>query len=278
MTITTDTQLLGVIGHPVRHSLGPAMHNAALAHLRINAVYLAFDAENPAEAMAGMRGLNIRGLSVTIPHKVAVMAHLDAVDALARQIGAVNTVTNENGRLVGTNTDCHGAVAALKSKGSLDGKRVAVLGAGGAARALGFGLAAENARITIYNRDAQKGARLAAALDAAFHPLNAFHGRDADIVVNTTPVGMHPKNDDLPIPPDTLRPGLLVMDMVYNPLQTALLEAAAQRGCDTLDGTHMFVLQGARQFELWTGRPAPTTVMRDTVLAALKNTPGNQPL
>lgn len=269
MHITTDTQLLGIIGNPVSHSLSPAMHNAALRHLGINAVYLAFTVKDPAAALAGMRALHLRGLSVTIPHKIAVMAHLDELSETARTIGAVNTIINHEGRLIGTNTDCYGAVETLKRHGSLAGKRVAVLGAGGAARALGVGLKQENARITIYNRGADSGRRLAEELEAAFVPLAAFTGRDTDILVNTTPVGLRPHTEQLPVAPQCLNPEMLVMDMVYNPLETTLLRAAARKGCKTLDGTHMLVLQGARQFELWTGRQAPVAVMREAVMHAL---------
>jgi shikimate dehydrogenase len=153
LPIDARTRLFGVIGNPVGHSLSPVMHNAALRAMGYPAVYLAFQVSDPANALAGMRALQIRGLSVTIPHKIAVMDYLDEIDLPARNIGAVNTVVNRNGRLLGFNTDCYGAVAALKERTGLEGKQVAVLGAGGAARAIAFGLAAEGARVTLYNRN-----------------------------------------------------------------------------------------------------------------------------
>jgi shikimate dehydrogenase len=267
--IDTYTQLFGVIGNPVRHSLGPAMHNRALTVMGYPAVYLAFEVADVAAAMVGMRSLGIGGLSVTIPHKVAVMQQLDEVDDLALRIGAVNTVVNRDGRLIGYNTDCFGAVAALKEKTTLLGHRVAVLGAGGAARAVGFGLAAEGALVTIFNRDSSRGEALARALGVDFCPLADFSRKVPDIVVNTTSVGMWPNVQVMPISEDVLSDNLVVMDIVYNPLETALLRAAQKRGCRTVDGVAMFVLQGARQLELWTGQAAPTDSMRSAVVDAL---------
>jgi shikimate dehydrogenase len=268
LPIDARTSLFGVIGDPVGHSLSPAMHNAALGDMGYPGVYLAFRVADPAGALTGMRALGIRGLSVTIPHKIAVMDHLDEIDPLARRIGAVNTIVNRGGRLIGYNTDCYGAMAALKAETGLKDKQVAVLGAGGAARAVAFGLAAEGARVTIYNRSVERAEALGRALNAAYCGLDRFDSR-SDIVVNTTSVGMTPRMQDMPIPAESLKAGMVVMDIIYNPLQTALLRAAAQKGCTTIDGVAMFVYQGARQLELWTGRSAPVPVMRDTVLSIL---------
>lgn len=267
--IDTQTRLFGVIGNPVKHSLGPLMHNRALQAIGYPAVYLAFTVSDVAGAMAGVRALGIGGVSVTIPHKVAVMEHLDEVDDLARRIGAVNTVVHRNGRLIGYNTDCFGAVAALKEKISLAGRRVALLGAGGAARAVGFGLAAEGAEVTIFNRDPERGHALAKALSVDCYPLAALADHKADVVVNTTSAGMWPATQAMPVAAQAMSPQMVVMDIVYNPLETKLLHVARRMGCDVIDGVTMFVLQGARQLELWTGAPAPLDVMRAAVVEAL---------
>ncbi len=275
--IDTQTRLFGVIGNPVRHSLGPLMHNRALQAMGYPAVYLAFTVSDVANALAGVRALGIGGLSVTIPHKVAVMEYLDEVDDLARRIGAVNTIVHRDGRLIGYNTDCFGAVAALKEKISLAGRRVAVLGAGGAARAVGFGLLAEGAAVTIFNRDSERGRSLANTLSAASYPLGALADHEADIVVNTTSVGMWPDIEAMPVAAHALSPRMVVMDIVYNPLETELLKVARRVGCDVVDGLTMFVLQGARQLELWTGAPAPRGVMRAAVAEALaEQSPSHQ--
>jgi shikimate dehydrogenase len=268
--IDATTALYCVIGHPVSHSLGPVMHNRAFAALGINAAYVAFDVQDIAAALTGLRALGIRGASVTIPHKVSVMAGLDAVDETARAIGAVNTIVERDGRLLGFNSDCAGAVAALLEKTAVAGKRVALLGAGGAARAVGFGLVRAGAQVTIFNRTRAGAEKLAGELNAGLMPLEAFCGDGFDILVNATPVGMHPHRQVAPVAEERLRPHLLVMDIVYNPLETRLLKAARQRGCQIQDGVAMFVHQGAMQFELWTGRPAPLALMRDTVLERLK--------
>jgi shikimate dehydrogenase len=267
--IDAHTGLFGVIGSPVGHSLSPVMHNAALRAMNWPAVYLAFPVIDPAGAITGMRSLGIGGLSVTIPHKVAVMAFLDDLDDLARRIGAVNTIVWRAGRLVGFNTDCFGAVAALKEKSGLKGKHVALIGAGGAARAVGFGLTAEGARVTIFNRGAEKGAALAKDLGSGFEPLANLARYTGEVLVNTTSVGMLPDIRRSPVPPQALTRGMVVMDIVYNPLETQLLRDARAAGCTVIDGLSMFVHQGARQLELWTGQTPLIRIMRDAVLDAL---------
>ena len=268
--ITSQTRLFGVIGDPIGHSLSPVMHNAAFNAMAFPGVYLAFNVQDPAGALAGMRALNIQGLSVTIPHKRAVMDYLDKIDPLAVEIGAVNTIALRDGRLEGFNTDCHGAVAALSEHFALGGRRAAVLGAGGAARAVGFGLLRAGAHVSIFNRGRERGAQLAASLGVGYAPLSEFDGRRFDLVVNTTAAGMTPRTEVSPVPVDTLHPELLVMDIVYNPLETRLLAAARLKGCAVLDGLEMFVRQGARQLEIWTGRSAPLMVMRRAVLEILQ--------
>jgi len=254
------------------------MHNAALQAMGYPAVYLAFKVDDPAGAVTAVRALGLGGLSVTIPHKVSIMDHLDQIDPLARQIGAVNTVVNRSGVLTGYNTDCYGAMAALKEKTGLTGKRAVILGAGGAARAVGFGLKSEGAQVVIYNRNADRGRALAKALDAEFRPWEDLvdlrdlgdAALDADLVINTTSVGMVPNVEDSPLPDKALARHMVVMDIVYTPLETRLLRNAGAAGCLTVDGLTMFILQGVRQLQLWTGQQPPMTTMRQSVEAVLQ--------
>jgi shikimate dehydrogenase len=267
--IDAATTLFAVFGDPVAHSLSPAMHNAAFMALGINSVYLAFGSPEIGPCTAAMRALGIRGASVTIPHKVAIMPLLDEIDAAARRIGAVNTVVNRGGRLLGANTDAEGALRALRNHTQIAGRTAVVVGAGGAARAVAFGLRDAGGRVTIVNRSIARGKDLARSVGADFRPLAQVTDLSCEILVNATPIGMARFGDALPIPAALLQPGMVVMDIVYTPLKTPLLAAAAARGCRTIPGTAMFVLQGARQFELWTGRPAPTEVMTAAVHTAL---------
>ena len=258
-----------VFGNPVGHSLSPIMHTAAFAATAFNGVYVAVPVQDIRPAVAGLRALGFRGASITLPHKESVLACLDEVDDTARRIKAVNTIVNANGRLQGTNTDVSGAIRALKDRAPLAGRAVAVLGAGGAARAVAFGVLAAGGRVTIFNRAAARGKQLADELQAEFRPLSEFKADPYEIMVNTTPVGMAPRADETPVAVEKLRPGLVVMDIVYNPLETRLLREAAGAGCTTIDGLSMFVHQGARQFELWTGMKAPVDIMRMAVEAEL---------
>jgi shikimate dehydrogenase len=245
------------------------MHNAAFEAAGLDGVYIAFEVDDVPAAIGGIRALGIRGVSVTIPHKVSIMSHLDAVDETAMNIGAVNTVVNENGVLKGYNTDCHGAVAALMEKTEVSGKPVLVVGAGGAARAIGFGLAGKGAHVVFCNRTEEKAERLARELGTSAIAMDEIGGEEWAILVNTTSVGMTPDTEHMPVPEALFRPGQVVMDIVYNPLETLLLKKAAEAGCVTVDGAAMFVHQGACQFELWTGRKAPMQVMEEIVRKAL---------
>jgi shikimate dehydrogenase len=268
--INADTSLFGLIGNPVAHSLSPVMHNQAFAAAGYNAVYLAFKVTDPGTAIKGIKALNVKGVSVTLPHKVAVMEHLDQIDETAARIGAVNTVANNQDRLIGYNTDCAGAIEALKTRTAIKDKSVALIGAGGAARAIGFGLVAAGGRVTVLNRSRTNGERLARDLQAEFRPLNDWQPARYEILINTTPVGMHPETEATPVPKQKLSKDMVVLDIVYNPLATRFLKEAATRGCRTINGVDMFVFQGAQQFELWTGQKAPVDVMRKVVLEALK--------
>jgi len=269
--IDTRTSVYAVIGNPVSHSLSPVMHNRAFRHAGINAVYLALKVEDLASAISGMRSLGFQGASVTIPHKVEVLKYLDGLDEMAEKIGAVNTIVNREGRFVGFNSDYLGAVKALSLKTDIKDKQVAIIGAGGAARAIGFGIAMEKGKISIFNSSALKGKKLADAIGATCYPLAEFHNRRYDILINTTPVGMVPNVWEMPVPVREIIPGTVIMDIVYNPLKTRLLKEAERKNCKTVDGLSMFVYQGAHQFELWTGREAPVDLMKQAVFDALTN-------
>ncbi len=267
--IDTGTALYCVLGDPVAHSLSPVMHNRAFAHSHLNAIYLAFKVTDLEAALTSIRSLGIKGASITLPHKSRVMEFLDETDKAAADIGAVNTIINANGRLIGKNSDSSGAMDALQEQTIIERKRVLILGAGGAARAIGFGIHGSGGTVTITNRSAEKGKKLAADLGGAFLPFRDMPDGRFDILINTTPVGMHPGIDASPVPLELLKSEMVVMDIVYNPLETRLLKEASRIGCKTIDGLAMFVNQGARQFEWWTGEKAPVAVMKQAVMDCL---------
>lgn len=264
-------QTFGILGNPVRHSLSPVMHNAAFSALELNSVYIPLPAEDIGTAVAGLKALGFRGASVTIPHKEAVMAHVDVMDPAAARIGAVNTLLigspeNQADRLVyGYNTDWVGANRALEDVTHLKGKTVLLIGAGGAARAIGYGLLEAGAEIMLANRTIEKGEALAGLLGCTFLPLDQLATVRANVLVNTTSVGMAPAADRTPMAQNLLGNFSVVMDIVYSPLTTRLLREAADSGCRTVDGLAMLLYQGAAQFELWTGREAPVDVMREVL-------------
>ncbi len=283
--INAGTKLCGVIGDPVKHTLSPAMHNTAIAELGIDFVYLAFHVITPGlrAAVEGMRVLGIRGLNVTIPHKIAIVQFLDELDPLARDIGAVNTIVNEEGKLKGYNTDAAGFLQSLNAAGfEPKGKKVVLLGAGGAARAMGFALAQAVSRITILNRKttltqaailstnlARVSGWKVVALELT--PANLKNTMaEADLLVNATSVGMEPAIDETPIPADLLKPGITIFDVVYTPYQTRLLREAAAQGCQVISGLEMLVRQAALALELWTGKETPLEVMRAAAISAMR--------
>lgn len=257
-------KVYGVIGSPVRHSMSPAMHNDAFEHLGIPARYNAFHVEpkDLREAVLGMKALGIAGFNVTIPHKVAVMEYLDEIDAAALDIGAVNTVVNVDGRLIGFNTDGLGYLMSLKTavKKPLAESAILMVGAGGAARGIFFTLLKESPRrLDICNRTLERAEKLilpdekkvskAITLGEAEKNLGVY-----DIIINTTSIGMSPKMDEIPLNLENLRQGAVVSDIIYNPLETRFLKEAALKGAATLNGVGMFVYQGALAFEKWTGK------------------------
>lgn len=262
--IDATTRLYCVFGNPVGHSKSPVIHNAAFKDKGINAVYLAFGVQDASGAVQAVRTLGIRGASVTIPFKESIMAHLDWIDPAARAIGAVNTIVNEDGILKGYNTDCQAAVAPLVPFG-ISGKTVCIVGAGGAARAVAHGIAARNGNVIITNRTEQKGRALAEAVNGQFISAGDTASIRADVVINTTSIGMTPKVDEISFPPEALTSDMVVMDVVYTPLRTRLLATAELKGCTTIDGLSMFIAQAAAQFELWTGISPDVGLMRNTI-------------
>lgn len=285
-SISGTTTVVGVLGFPVAHSLSPVMHNAAFAALGLDWVYVPFPVapDRVTAAVSGLSGLGIRGVNVTIPHKQAVLPLLDRLTPEAEQISSVNTIAVTEAGLLGHSTDGTGFLRALTERGfCVAGAQVVVLGAGGAARAVVGALASSLATsVTLVARTPERGEALAAlalrvsqgrthARVVPFDDEARYAVAQAQLLVNTTPVGMAPYAvDDMPIPPSWLHRDLLVYDLVYTPRETALLHAAAGIGCRTIDGVAMLVYQGAEAFSLWTGAVAPITIMESAVTDFLR--------
>lgn len=276
MNIKGSTNIAGLIGHPVEHSFSPPMHNAAFQKLGMDWAYVAFDVETEklGEAITGAQALNIKGFNVTIPHKIEVMRYLDDLDEVARLIGAVNTIDFKN--LKGYNTDGIGAVKAIEEVGSIKNKNVVVTGAGGASRAISFYLAKFGASsITILNRNVKKAENLAGDVLASGLTGDVKSGsvsqignclNDADILVDTTPLGMDPHTDDEPIAKaENMHEDLIVFDAVYNPNETVLIKEAIKADAKPVYGIKMLLYQGAESFKIWTGHDAPIDVMEEAL-------------
>jgi shikimate dehydrogenase len=259
-------------------SLGAAMHNAGYRALDLPFTYVPFQVEDLEGALAGMRALGIRGFGVSMPFKERIMPLLDELEPLAARIGAVNTVVNERGRLVGHNTDWFGAVRALGEALPLRGRSVLVLGAGGAAKAVAYGLCEAGVRLTLCNRSEGTGRRLAVELGARFVPWAERAGCEAEAVVNATSVGMTGSGEAdtlaTPLPDHALHPATVVMDLVYKPIETTLLARARERGARTVHGGRMLLFQAARQFELYTGHQAPLEEMERALEQAMAEQAG----
>jgi shikimate dehydrogenase/3-dehydroquinate dehydratase type I len=258
-----------LLGNPVGHSLSPLMHNAALKKIGIEEQYSACCVQDIGCAIEGIRGMNIRGASVTIPFKVAVMEYLDDIDDDALAIGAVNTIVNDGGRLTGYNTDWLGFILTLKKAMTIKNKTFAIIGAGGAARAAGYGIVKEGGFPVIANLIPDEGKILAAELNCAYYPLCEAGKIEADCLINATPVGMYPQKNKSPMKTETLAGYKCVMDVIYNPLKTKLLADAEKQGCKILSGIDMFVNQGAEQLRLWTGKEPPFALMKKIILKRL---------
>lgn len=274
MNINAATELFCIFGNPVNHSLSPVMHNAAFAASGMNAVYMAFQPAGIRDALAAMRALPITGASITSPFKTAVMDFLDDVDSLALDIGSVNTLHYSRGKLKGYNTDGYGALMALVEAGiGIRGTRFLVIGNGGSARAIAFTLLQAGGEIVIAGRNAERIAALAGDLkekssrvDHILLPdLTSASMKGTGVVINTTPAGMEPDTDCIPLEDELILPEHALFDIVYAPHWTRFLLKGKQKGCRVLHGIEMLIYQGAKQFELWTGRRAPADVMRAAV-------------
>ncbi|MBH58426.1 MAG: 3-dehydroquinate dehydratase [Planctomycetaceae bacterium] len=272
-SINAETEVFGVIADPVGHSMSPVIHNAGFDHLDMNRVYLPFRVpkDHLDQFIDDAPSLGIRGLSVTIPHKQEVMASLTKIESGARKIGAVNTVVFEGNEIVGYNTDLYGAMVSLAEIAGADpdekwlsGKKVLLLGAGGVARAIGVGVKDRGAELMVASRTYEKAVELAAKLEGAPVSWEERHSTNADVLVNCTPVGMHPNMNETPFEEAGLRRGMIVFDTIYNPEQTLLIKQARDHGCRVVTGVEMFVRQAELQFRLFSGEKAPVDVMRET--------------
>jgi shikimate dehydrogenase len=279
-----NTQIFGIMGHPVEHSLSPFMHNAAFEALGIHAVYVPFmvKPEDLGKATLALRALTVSGVNVTVPHKGAIIEFLDELDPSAKQTGAVNTIVQKAGKLWGYNTDGPGFLLSLHKDGHFDpaGKKVVILGAGGAASAVAMALAGAGVRrLVIANRNKTRAEILAKrvqrnfdreTLPVALDESRALYWliRESDLLVNATSVGLKGVSERLTINPNSLHPKLFVFDLIYR--ETALLKMAKRRGLKHLDGLGMLVSQGARSFEIFTGKRAPFRVMKNAVEHAMK--------
>lgn len=278
MEIKGSTNIVGLIGHPVEHSFSPPMHNAAFKKLGMDYVYAAFDVDpnNLKDAIDGAQALNIKGFNVTIPHKIEVMKYLAEIDEIASLIGAVNTIDFKN--LKGYNTDGIGAIKAIGEVTKVKNKNVVIAGAGGASRAISFYLAKYGVdSLTILNRNVEKAQRLASDVlssglidSVESNSIDSMDLDDADILINTTPVGMHPNVNDTPIAlASDMHEDLVVFDAVYNPNETGLLKEAIKIGAKPVYGIKMLLYQGAESFEIWTGKKAPIDAMEEALIKTL---------
>ena len=282
MAISGKTCVYAVIGDPIEHSLSPAMQNAAFNALNLDSIYTAFKVKpvDVAKALVGMRALGICGLNVTMPHKAAVMPHLDWIDEPAKFLNSVNTLYHKEGKLLGYSTDGIGALKALKeNKVDPYGKKIVILGSGGAARAIAYTLIQEAEELVVLNRTVSEAKKIADTLEYKFNKKIITDSlspeivkekiSNADILLNTTSVGMKPNIQSL-VAPNNLRADLAVMDIVYSPFETQLVKDAKAAEAKVVNGVEMLIYQGAASFEIWTGHEAPVRVMRKAVLEQLQ--------
>lgn len=282
MEFSGKTRVCGVIGDPIEHTLSPLIHNAAFRSLKLDFVFVAFRVRKAdlGNAINSVRSLGIHGLNVTMPHKNAVIKYLNEIDSAAKFLGSVNTIHNDNGKLLGFNTDGVGAVKALQENGAdLKNRKLLLLGAGGAAKAIAFYAAKEAKELVILNRSPEKAESFAKVLRGRFGKkivggslspnLMKENLQDSDILINATSVGMSPKTNESLVSRQWLKPNLYVMDIVYSPLETRLAKDAKEIGAKIISGVEMLIYQGAVSFEIWTGRSAPVEVMKKAVLNRL---------
>ncbi len=267
--VDAATRVYGVAGDPIAHSLSPLMLNAAFRRENVNAVYLPLHAKSLDDLLACIRDIPIHGLSITMPYKEEMLPHLDKTDALTAKTGACNTVVrSQDGKLYGFNTDVAGVVRPLETRMPLQGAKILVMGAGGAARAAAFGLKEKGAEVYIFNRTAGPAQTLAKKARAKAVNKTDLRKLAFDVIINATPVGMEGNRDPIPIAEEDLK-GKYFFEMVYNPAETKMVKMARARGLQVILGSEMFVQQGARQFETWTGKPAPIIEMQRVLEYAL---------
>lgn len=270
--IDANTRICCLIGEPVEHSLSPLIHNAGYQALGINYTYVPFRVRDIKLAIEGIKGLGIRGASITIPHKTSAIKYLDRIDPLAEAIGAVNTIVNDDGVLTGYNTDGKGALKALEEVTKLGGKKAVLIGGGGSALAIAVGLKKKGVKLVVLNRTEDKARKLAKQINAedsgSLERLAEISS--ADILINATSVGMLPETDQSIIPKELLHDRLTVFDIVYNPKETRLLIEAREKGCAIVYGYKMLLYQASKQFELFTGRQAPLPAMESALAQALE--------
>ena len=263
-------KIFGVIGNPVYKSMGYLIHNQAFKETGSTDIYVPFLVDNVENFFKGFSPY-FEGLSVTMPFKEGIMAEMDEIEETAKKIGAVNTVVRDGKSWKGYNTDCMGALQALEKHVDLKNKNVLIVGAGGTAKAIGYGVYEKGAKITVtYNRDKEKGIRLGSELKAKVVSIQDVDKEEIDVLINCSPVGMSPNLEETPVPSRCLRKGMIVFDSVYNPIETRLIREARVSGCVTISGVELFVNQAVGQFELWTGQKAPTDIMRDVVVRGLE--------
>lgn len=281
--ITGKTKIVGVIGHPIEHSMSPPMHNNAYKELEMDYVYVAFNVlpEDVENLITSCKTLNIQGLNVTIPHKTSIIPYLDEIDETAGKIGAVNTIQFKDGIAKGYNTDGIGAIRSIREHTSLKDRKVLIVGAGGAAKAIAFTLIDEGiSSLTIANRSRENAQQLIDNIkkqtgfeNISYQPIMGAGNKvsQVDIIINTTPIGMYPKHEvEPPIQTDNITENHVVMDVIYNPLETELLKRARLNGATTINGTSMLINQGLVSFEIFTGRKATYESFEEALLEQLK--------
>ncbi|WP_295101982.1 shikimate dehydrogenase [uncultured Candidatus Kuenenia sp.] len=267
------TAVYGLIGNPVSHSISPVIHNALFKEIGMNCVYVPFKVDEIGRFISEFKKLNISGYSVTIPHKESIINYLDDAGPIAKKIGAVNTVVNKNNRLIGFNTDLEAAVTVLAEVANVSGhtaadacfknKHVTIIGAGGVARAIAFGLKMYGADITLVSRNHNRMQSLAGEVGCSFTNKNGLQNLETDIFVNATPVGMYPSINETPVDRKLLKPNMIVFDTIYNPPETKLIKDAKEIGCKTVGGMPMFIRQAAAQFRLWTDTEPPLNIIEN---------------
>jgi len=267
--VDAATRVYGVAGDPVAHSLSPAMLNTAFRRENVNGVYLPLHAKAVSDLLACIRDIPIAGLSITMPYKEQILKHLDKNDPWTTKVGACNTlVRGQDGKLFGFNTDVNGVVRPLELRIRLQGAKILVLGAGGAARAAVFGLKERGAEVYILNRTAAAAQKLAKQARAKFINRTMLKKLEFEVIINATPAGMEGNRDPLPLTEQEMK-ARYFLEMVYNPAETRMIRMARARGMHVIPGSEMFVQQGARQFEIWSGKPAPLIEMQRVVEHAL---------